>query len=69
MYGLDISPEPTVDYALRAQAYFVKVYVPFVVLGVDCIDAYRQVRDTWECELEGTAAEDWPFEITVQEEE
>ena len=67
--AIDISPEPNVEYATEGQAYFVQVAIPFIVLATDMMDAYRQVRDIWEQELIGTAAEDWPFEITVQEEQ
>jgi hypothetical protein len=40
--------------------------IPFVVEASDDLDAYRQVRDQFEYELQGTAAEDWPLEITVK---
>ena len=47
-------------------AYFVSAMVPFVVEAKDEMDAYRQVRDQFEFELAGTAAEDWPLEISVR---
>ena len=46
--------------------YFVTAKIPFVVEASDDLDAYRQVRDQFEYELQGTAADDWPLEISVK---